>query len=354
MSKPPPLFPLPAWPRSALPSQKRKIRKRGWLLRGVADACVALNCLASSRAGVALAMGTADTAVSWPTDAQDSVRSHLGRRVRAMGAPPGDLTPMGALREYLKTSDPYHVDRASPVVDYDPERVKVVRDGICPKPLADLCGPRGREILEDLRGHVLLNDRELAAVDPAALAAPYFDPKLREPSARRQLGLRLSSLGLAAGRRYKKSVVGIFTVTKKENMQRLVFDCRQTNGMCARPPLTSLASSAALAGLRWDTSAPASDQHAFFSALDLTDGFFQFAVDEIASYFSLGVQASAEELGQTSVLNEITGVHEPVGPEEKLWICLRTLPPGWSWALMFCQDVLTERMVMAEHRRCGA
>ena len=142
---PPPLFPLPVWPRAAIPAQKRKQRRRRWILEAVADACCGLNSLAVARAGVALEPGRLDTATP-PTAAQDSVRGMLGRRVIAVGPPPPGLCRESALREYLKTVDPYKVERAATAVPYQADLVRVVKEGIRPRPAAALCGPFGKQI----------------------------------------------------------------------------------------------------------------------------------------------------------------------------------------------------------------
>ena len=44
------------------------------------------------------------------------------------------------------------------------------------------------------------------------------------------------------------------------------------------------------------------ENEAYFSALGLTDGFYQFALEELASYFSLGVEATAGELGLSEIV----------------------------------------------------
>ena len=118
-----------------------------------------------------------------------------------MGPRPMPSKATGALKEFLKCDDPYIMERASPCVPYSASKVRVVREGILPKPLRDLVGPMGAEILLDLKKNVLKNNRELLDVEDDELGEPYFDPRLRDRQSRLDLGRRLLACGLATGRR---------------------------------------------------------------------------------------------------------------------------------------------------------
>ena len=78
----------------------------------------------------------------------------------------------------------------------------------------------------------------------------YTDPLLKEPAVLLGLIRELKKRGLVVFRRARKCCVGVFTVAKKLDKLRLVFDCRQANALCNDPPRTYLSTLAALSHLR--------------------------------------------------------------------------------------------------------
>ena len=243
---------------------------------------------------------------------------------------------------------------------YDATRVRVAREGITPKPLARLVGPPGREVLSRIRERALKTEDEISSTPAEEFVQPYSDPHLRGGEGLRGLVDRLLPTGFLTFRRRAIAKVGVFTVAKKDGSQRLVFDCRVSNALCRDAPHTELATANALCNLDLSdealgqVAANADDSAAIsFAAADLTDGFYQFALDDVASLFCLDITLAANEAGVSEVLNEETGEMEEVSPGERLWVALRVLPMGWSWALWFCQDCLTEAMVAAESTRSG-
>ena len=79
---------------------------------------------------------------------------------------------------------------------------------------------------------------------------PYVDPILQDRG--QMLGLihRLAQRALVTFRLVKRLGVGVFTVIKKGDLLRLIFDCRVTNACCYDPPKTMLTTPAALSNLR--------------------------------------------------------------------------------------------------------
>eukprot|EP00959_Pyramimonas_sp_CCMP1952_P094654 1979996-Pyramimonas_sp.AAC.1 len=62
----------------------------------------------------------------------------------------------------------------------------------------------------------------------------------------------------------------------------------------------------------------------------------------MASWFALGYHVSASEVGVTEELDEQTGELVPVAATAQVEACFRGMPMGWSWALYFCHDALSE------------
>ena len=82
-----------------------------------------------------------------------------------------------------------------------PSLVRVVREGIAPKPLARLVGPPGREVLSRIRERVLKTGDEISSTPAEEFAQPYSDPRLRGGEGLRGLVDRLLPTGFLTFRR---------------------------------------------------------------------------------------------------------------------------------------------------------
>ena len=118
--------------------------------------------------------------------------------------------------------------------------------------------------------------RELLRRDMDAL-----ETRLRaQPSrgAHTTLAVELLRRGLAVARLTRRGIVGTFTVTKKRQRLRLIFDCRQVNATCKKPPKTHLSTAGALSQLRVDRR-PGESSRPYRGAVcsvDLVDSFYRF------------------------------------------------------------------------------
>ena len=257
------LLPLPRLGRTRDTEHKISSRQRqSDALNGhINEVVETLNTLTGARAGRPLHTERAPATSHAPSGPQHAARCHLGRIIRSHGRPPPRGTRDGILREYLKSADAYSLDRAEPTVPYDATRVRVVREGITPKPLAGLVGPPGREVLSRIRERVLKTEDEISSTPAEEFVQPYSDPHLRGEEGLRGLVDRLLPTGFLTFRRRALAKVGVFTVAKKDGSQRLVFDCRVSNALCRDAPHTELATANALCNLDLSDEAALGQQH---------------------------------------------------------------------------------------------
>ena len=170
----------------------------------------------------------------------------------------------------------------------------------------------------------------------------------------------LQKVGLITWRREARSHIGAFFVRKKPTMApgghgevieriRLVLDCRPTNQLHRAPPKSRLATPGALGSLNlsaeWSAlggDAGRQPLHVCGASIDLQDGYYQFEIEPLASWFSLGELFSAADAGVSEVYDEQSHSYVPVAADEHLWACFRCIPMGWSWGLFFAHSALEE------------
>ncbi|CAE8711223.1 unnamed protein product, partial [Polarella glacialis] len=208
-----------------------------------------------------------------------------------------------ALRQLLKSRDTYDLDRENSRRPFDADLVRVVRDAaIDPKILSDVVGSDGIKFCRGPREYVIKSEGTL-----------------------------------------------------------LVFDCRLTNAYHRASPTTNLASGSAFSNLdlsdeNLDTVLHEKEGNVIemsVSSLDLTDSFYQFTWEEVASWFALDYETTAGEFGVSEVYDDELACLVPASPDQQLWPCIRVLPMGWSWSLSFCHTALTDAMVTGEMERTG-
>ena len=303
----------------------------------MARAVRALNALAVGRGDGVVHLVAPSYAV--PGDplsaAQSSALDNIGRAVKACLPAPScsELYPDGALCELLRSRDIYDVQQSLTVTPYDAEKLKVLRGGTRPRGAKALVGERAREYLEHATA---LIERPAADIDADERPpVPHWDARLRySRKARDQFIDQLCAVGLIAWRRRAKQQAGVFFVCKKTQEIRMVVDCRPANHCHRAPPHSALSTAAALAAINlapsWlgeDAGAGvAVDPHG--AAIDLADGYYQFAVPEMASWFSLGVRRTAREAGASTVYCDEARCEVEGDPDERLWACFGGLPMG--------------------------
>ena len=78
------------------------------------------------------------------------------------------------------------------------------------------------------------------------------------------------------------------------------------------------------------------------AGVDLQDGYYQFALPQLSSWFALGETFLASEVGVSEIFDDDLNDMRAVDPDERLWACFAGLPLYWSCALYMCHSALEE------------
>ena len=305
-------------------------RRAAGLGRHIDDACEAVRAMGASRAGQGMRWKP------WSPDQQPvpfdkEARARFGKEIRELGRPP-EISPAGALRELLKSTDVYNLDRESTRRPYCADKVRVVRDGVVPRPLVALLSEEAGAALRDPWRFIVKSDAEMSLLRDEDYIEPYTDPFLKVKKNMLGLVRKLKDIGFVTFRRKRRARVGVFTVSRKDDMLRLVFDCRPANQLHRSPPLTELATPGAFAHLdlsdEWLGTDARGPSQAVGGATDLVDSFYQLGYDELAEFFALDVELFAEEIGITTVYDPDSQSHTRVEPNDAVYACLAVLPMG--------------------------
>ena len=352
-----PLFPLrlrAPWAEAERPRRRYLSRRLG--ARARVDTLLgagvrALNALAASRADGRVvptepAFATADLPLS---AAQHGALNNIGRAIKACLPAPIELEeyPDGALCELLRSRGVYDVQESLATAAYDPAKLKVLRGGTTPLPAHALVGVEAAAMLARADIFIVRPQHELDELGPPI--APHWDATLRfSRRARAEFIDRLDKVGLVTWRTTCRQQIGVFFVRKKNGEIRMVLDCRPSNACHRQPPHSSLATAGSLSTINlansWldDEAAPGAQADPHAGSVDLADGYYQFKVPEVSSWFGLGLQRTARQAGVSAVFCEERRCEVPVHPDDMLWACFAGLPMGWSWGLYFCHAALSE------------
>jgi hypothetical protein len=235
-----------------------------------------------------------------------------------------------------------------------------------------------REAAENPLRYILKSDEEMAQLQPEDVVEPYLDPVLRGPRAMRELVNKLHAAGLLTWRRRCRAKAGCFCVAKKDGHLRVIFDCRPLNAMSKAPPTSTLSTPSSFSNLDWSDPSPADEEELLetihrsghdqsetaeqppdddvlcFSAVDLSDAFYQLGWQGLSSCMCLDHQVAAGDFDVTDAYDEVLGEWESVSPSDLLYPALAVLPMGSSLSLFFCQDMLSEAMLEGESRRLSS
>eukprot|EP00971_Amphidinium_carterae_P232975 4623834-Amphidinium_carterae.1 len=365
--------------RGKLSSAARRQRElvERLLERGVA----ALNSLECARGNGVLSLGRPSRVESsLLSRTQSAVLGRLARRAIQMLPKPSPTTewPGGALRELLKCRDLYSEEQNLATADYDPSKLKILRGETRPKPVERLLDGEVKKWITNPDKFIVKPPEEIAA-GPAPVR-PHWAREMRTDGAvRRDFVKRLEAVELVSWRVRVKCHIGCFFVRKKDPGQiRLVLDCRPVNQCHRAPPKSRLSTPGALGNLNfseeWATycraaaeielehaseksmldvlgcDGDAGDNHTrdrvslvpSAGSVDLKDGFYQFATDEMCEWFGLGVTMAAEEAGITRAWDSSVGAVVDLAPRQRVHATFRGLPMGWSWALHICHSALCQ------------
>ena len=338
------------------------------LTRRVDSAFGALNQLAAA------AFEKADNEELRLTAVQSWMMTDLHRRVQAYGECPADLNEVKALADLTSNANLYNQEALN-IADYNIDEIKILQRKLTPYEAKDLAPP---EACTFLKHFDLLVERPCHEIEglrtSGDLVKPHWDEKLRNSRLLRlELYQRLHQCGLLTFRRRQKAKVGIFTVKKKGNKsgntQRLIVDCRQANYLQRRPATTRLATPAGLTALDFDRetllASGFNGRPDEFDSInpsletgDVGDCFYNFIIKEACSWFSTGDTLDTTEMRhlgiyQDTIYDDSLGADTPVVEGETLFVCFGGMPMGWSWALYFAQEIVSEQCRIASGAEPG-
>jgi hypothetical protein len=329
-------------------------------LRRVDEAIRSINSLAGTEAGHKAAPAPPLRAAGLLplTAVQDWVLSDLRRRVELLGSTPEGLDEEAALRDLLQTDNQYDLGTKH-LGSYDIDKIKVLQRNLKPRSAESLLPPATAGLLRNFSTCIEHTEADLETIRNEGIGiSPYWDPKLRRSKSQRILLYQaLHRCGLLTFRRTAKAKIGFFCVKKKDGMLRLIVDARVPNACHQRPPTTRLATPEAFSNL--DLSSDTLEEAGFGGVWgdsqcdsgpdglegDVGDCFYNFQIQQLASWFSTGDWFSVEELKELGLdVNQIWDdqiqAYTPVQPQEALTACFCGICMGWSWALHFANEIV--------------
>lgn len=256
--------------------------------------------------------------------------------VQQVGKPPNDMTCSGAFSS-LRAAEGYAEEPSvGALCSFNLGKISLPEPGWSPIPLEQLWGPNGRNLVDEfVNDQLLLPDEVGMRLKASGVARPYSDPLLNDQRVYGDLLKRLYSSGLIDfSLETAVEEVAVFAVSKKNDKQRMILDCRRANCHFSNPAYVSLCTGDTLGRLEIQQG-----EVMTVGMADLKDAFYHLQLPEpLRSRFCLK-QIEAWRVG----IEEIHG--RPVKRHWKLTPRLSVVPMGWSWALWWCQKI-HERLVL--------
>ena len=216
----------------------------------------------------------------------------IWRRVSQHGEAPPEISADGALRDLLARTNLYGQE-ASTLVPMDLSKIQILQRELRLQPAEDLLPPEAAVYIKHHEDSISKSAAELEAgrdsMDPVT---PHWDPSLRDDFGKRlELFKALDRVGLLTFRRRRRGRVAFFMAKKKDGLQRLIVDARDSNSKQRRPPTTRLSSSASFMDAQFDgdwTSGCGDVLEARLPCLaagDVGDCFYNFSIQPLSSWF---------------------------------------------------------------------
>ena len=292
------------------------------------------------------------------TQSQTWMMNDVTRRVATFGEPPSGIDEETAIRELAAKANLY-MEEAAHLANFDMDKIKVLHRRRPVLPAHGLLPPHARVYLDHFAELIEKSPGELEAEtevnDPIE---PYWDPRLK-----RDKGLRfkfyhaLQEAGLLTFRRRRKARVGFFVVRKKDGMQRLIVDARQSNQQHRRPPTTSLATAAGMIDVDFGDlvgsgCGPVSEARLpSMAAGDVGDCFYNFSLDMVSSWFCTDDVETAGNLRRMgfdvdTIFDDATQGYITPADDEPLFFAFRGMCMGWSWALYLANEIVAHQTAL--------
>ena len=267
--------------------------------------------------------------------------------------------------ELFHAKDMYELGESAVREELDLSRLRIVNMSARPKPAENLVPPYILPLLLERDRFIVRSGSELAALADGPPIRPYWDPSLvRSPAKMRQSLHAIHEVGLLGFRHHAKAFASAFFIRKKNGNQRVIIDGKQANACHREPPKSLMATPSACAAFDFTENelwggialpsqhAPAERSPAeacpppcvYGASVDLSDGFYQFLAQKVASWFCFDFGVAADEFGVSEIWDDATRAMVPVAPDTPLFPAFLGMPMGWKWALYI-------RMSFC-HRRC--
>eukprot|EP00438_Fugacium_kawagutii_P013878 Skav219717 [mRNA] locus=scaffold301:32634:35210:+ [translate_table: standard] len=360
-------FPLPLVDQEFIDRHELGRDFQPWHLRLANEAVKSANALAGAhmRANYAQSAFRAK-APDGRTSIQVEMTKDILEKLSHLPPPASDATEEGSLRDLAGAS--YLYGEANHLANYNPDKIKIFKRRLNPLDARALCPPEVRRQLEMFPQFIERTEDEISNLYPDGLQVePYWDPALRrDRGLREDLYVRLWRTGLLTFRRKRKALVAFFCVKKKDGMQRLICDARQANKCHRTPPSTRLSNPSCFSALDLsdynlmeqgfgeifglhDPDGTSSTSSCRGCEGDVGDCFYNFSIEELASWFSTKDSFNTHRLEQLGILpsmiyDDDLQDFDAVVPGEYLIPCFRGVCMGWAWALHLAQSIVTHQI----------
>ena len=129
-----------------------------------------------------------------------------------------------------------------------------------------------------------------------------------------------------------KEHVGLFFVKRKDDMQRMIIDCRPTNQHFRSSPNMPIGDAGA-----WSAVSVAADQDLYCAQYDVQAFFYRCGIERrLTEYFCLPAISCDLARRLWPDVKFASG--------QKLYPCVRVLPMGFNWSFWLGQRALVQRL----------
>ena len=303
----------------------------------------------TARALNALALQCSNSSIdrshrSLPTKPQLELGGRIIQRLQEAGNPSPDLCGSDALSSLMGSKGLYNEEPQN-LAPYDYDKVKVLKSQLQPRRLDSVLPDHAKMIL---RRHETLIQKPLSQVhqDGDCGITPYWDPKLRRSKQELvRLVVGLANQGLVTFRRAIREKIGLFFVKKKTpDWIRMVIDSRRVNELHQPPPRTRLSTPRSYLDIQFPPTDP-NEGLAYGIEADVNDCFYNFYVEELASFFSIDFPMSvgdwvAAGWKQSSVFDEGSSQYVQRTTDTVVYPVFRGLCMGWAWSLYLANEAV--------------
>ena len=78
------------------------------------------------------------------------------------------------------------------------------------------------------------------------------------------------------------------------------------------------------------------------SSSDVKDAFYQFDIVQLGSWFGIDEELRAGDFDVSQAWDDELQSYVQLQPDDPFYVGVDAMPMGWSWALFFCNEAVTE------------